>query len=189
MTNFDTECFENEKRVKYKIKESSKIVSPKHEKLADGIKLVLEYDERQTFEHNDEGPIQGSHKNILLEDAFQLFVRDSDASDESGFRKRTFAFIIHGEHLLRWMQTDDDWKAQKIQLVQSHVYARRLRLIDSDSFEFLVKKENCSDQIMRVNTHFMTTTKTQLYKEELPEQEIKTQNFDFERKKIVILLR
>ena len=58
-----------------------------------------------------------------------------------GQRQKTFAFILHFDKLIYWIQDEPMEIGKKVLLAQDGVWARRLRQIDANSFAFMVKKD------------------------------------------------
>lgn len=76
-----------------------------------------------------------------------------------GFRKRTFAFMLHGRNLIYWMQSDDPDMFNRVTLVQRNVHARRLRQLSEDEFVYQVfdaDRREYPGEIMKIHIQFMT---------------------------------
>jgi hypothetical protein len=141
-SNFNVEYHEKRFRAVYQDKEEMSLEIGQEQ-------LLLEYDEDVKLEKSNRDGM------CLLEDPFQLIVRDSDRFSTMGFRKRTFAFILHGRKLLFWMQNDEE--ANKVSIIQEDIHARRLRQISSDAFAFQVQShKDDPGEIKKLQMHFMT---------------------------------
>lgn len=129
-------------------------------------------------------------KSEPLEDAYQLFVRDSAITDKTNSRLKVFAFILHGPKLLYWMLDEQKPKNYRVGLVHDNIVARRLQIISSHSFEFhTMSDSNKAGEIKKVQVESMTYRTSSLYKEKNIGEQIRSHNYDSMKNKIVLLIR